>query len=257
VCAEIGKECIDFDQERRPDAQAIIRRLDEVDIIVEEPGDGNQQLFGAIGRELSLKCLLRLSRSYYGTVASLNRSFRSLVRNGEIYRLRRLTGVAEHWIYVCSDWREWKAYDLERRRWIQVPRIPGEERFVFDDWWLAVGTDLLGFGCCSMGFILLRYSVLTNSWIQTTLGTSYPLYGFGSTSVGQKAYLVGGYDRYHLCASTAAAIYDSEKKVWERLPNMNSSREGCSAAFMDSKLYVIGGGGRQQQGVDMRGGIRL
>jgi len=35
VCAEIGKECTDYDPRSRPDARAIVRRLDEVDNIVD------------------------------------------------------------------------------------------------------------------------------------------------------------------------------------------------------------------------------
>jgi len=33
VCAEIGKECTDYDPRRRPDAGDIVRRLDEADIV--------------------------------------------------------------------------------------------------------------------------------------------------------------------------------------------------------------------------------
>jgi len=33
VCAEIGKECTDYDPRRRPDARDIVRRLDEADIV--------------------------------------------------------------------------------------------------------------------------------------------------------------------------------------------------------------------------------
>ena len=52
-------------------------------------------IIGLIGRSLFIKCLLRLSRSDYGSVACLNRDFNSLVRSGEIYRLRRNNGIAE------------------------------------------------------------------------------------------------------------------------------------------------------------------
>ena len=33
MCAEIGKECTDYDPRRRPDAGDIVRRLDEADIV--------------------------------------------------------------------------------------------------------------------------------------------------------------------------------------------------------------------------------
>ena len=158
------------------------------------------------------KCLLRVSRSDYGTVASLSRHFRTLVRNGDIYRLRRLTGVAEHWIYVSFRWAEWTAYDLERRRWIRAPNMPVEENFLYihNQQSLVVGTDLLVFG---RGDFLLIYSILTNSWIQTTGATNFfPCCLFGSTSVGQKAYLAGGTtDYYDGVLSTAVVMYDSDR----------------------------------------------
>jgi hypothetical protein len=63
-----------------------------------------------------------------------------------MYRLRRLTGVAEHWVYVSCDRTEWKVNDLERRRWIRTSIMPGDECFIFgDEQSLAVGTDLLVF----------------------------------------------------------------------------------------------------------------
>ena len=111
---------------------------------------------------------------------------------------------------------------------------------------LVVGTDLLVFG---RGDFLLIYSILTNSWIQTTDATNFfPCCLFGSTSVGQKAYLAGGAtDYYYGVLSTAVVMYDSEEKVWEPLPSMNRPRKSCSAAFMDGKLYVIGGVGSNRE----------
>jgi len=179
------------------------------------------------------------------------------VRNGEIYGLRRQTGVAEHWIYVYpkgEGWtayrehpkrEEWTAYDPNREHWVHVPNMPQiADSMDYDKETLAVGTDLLVFGRGFTRPILLIFSILTNSWIQTPDPTNYPLYRFGSTSVGQKAYLAGGTTDYHDgVLSTAAAMYDSEEKVWEPLPGMNRARKVCSAAFMDGKLYVIGGVG--------------
>jgi len=63
--------------------------------------------------------------------------------------------------------------------------------------------------------------------------------------VGQKAYLAGGTTDGVL--STAVVMYDSEEKVWEPLPSMNRARKSCSAAFMDGKLYVIGGVGSNRE----------
>ncbi|XWS23213.1 hypothetical protein CRYUN_Cryun29cG0101900 [Craigia yunnanensis] len=53
-------------------------------------------LIQSIGRDNSISCLIRCSRSDYGFIASLNQSFRSLIISGDIYRLRMQNGVIEH-----------------------------------------------------------------------------------------------------------------------------------------------------------------
>jgi hypothetical protein len=202
----------------------------------QQQGSGTN-LIGEIGRDLSINCLLRLSRSDYGSVASLNRDFHALVSQGEIYRLRRQTGVAEHWVYFSCNVLEWDAYDPYRQRWIQVPKMPPDECFMCSDKEsLAVGTQLLVFG---MAHIVFRYSILTNSWTRAGAMNS-PRCLFGSTSVGEKAYVAGGTDASGKILSSAE-MYDSETYVWTPLPSMHRERKMCSGVFMDGKFYVIGG----------------
>ncbi|CAD6256414.1 unnamed protein product [Miscanthus lutarioriparius] len=69
------------------------------------------ELIGGIGRELAISCLLRLPRSYYYDVACVNRSFYSLVRFGELYRLRREAGIVEQMIYCSCNVLEWEGFD--------------------------------------------------------------------------------------------------------------------------------------------------
>ncbi|KAI4992739.1 hypothetical protein ZWY2020_007052 [Hordeum vulgare] len=131
--------------------------------------------------------------------------FNSLVRNGEIYRLRRQNGIAEHWVYFSCNVLEWDAYDPYRERWIQVPKMPPDECFMCSDKEsLAVGTELLVFG---MAHIVFRYSILTNSWTRADPMNS-PRCLFGSTSVGEKAYVAGGTDASGKILSSAE-MYDS------------------------------------------------
>ncbi|VAH99899.1 unnamed protein product [Triticum turgidum subsp. durum] len=193
-------------------------------------------IIGVIGRDLFIYCLHRLSRWEYGAIASLNRDFNSVVRNGDIYRLRRKNGVTEHWLYLScgNNPTEWEAYDPSTGRWIQVPNMSGI------DFWesLAVGTDLLVFG--DYGRVAWRYSILTNSWTLLADDMNTPRYCFGSASVGEKAYVAGGADSSHSHLSSAE-MYDSETHTWTLLPSMSTARFGCSGTFMDDKFYVIGG----------------
>ncbi|TVU30988.1 hypothetical protein EJB05_22649 [Eragrostis curvula] len=212
-------------------------RLRTVAASGEGQSGGGSNLIGEIGRDLSINCLLKLSRSEYGSVASLSRDFRSLVQGGEIYRLRRQNNISEHWVYFSCNVLEWDAYDPYRDRWISVPKMPPDECFMCSDKEsLAVGTELLVFG---MAHIVFRYSILTNSWTRGEV-MNFPRCLFGSASVGERAYVAGGTDSLGKILSSAE-LYNSETHTWTLLPSMNRARKNCSGVFMDGKFYVIGG----------------
>ncbi|MBA0879583.1 hypothetical protein Goshw_006242 [Gossypium schwendimanii] len=199
-------------------------------------------LIQPIGRDNSINCLIRCSRSYYGSIASLNRSFRSVIRSGEIYKSRRQKGVTEHWVYFSCDLLQWEAFDPIQCKWMHLPPMPPNGCFIFGDKEsLAVGTELLVFGKELNSQVIYRYSILTNSW---TFGTSMnsPRCLFGSASLGEIAILAGGCDSQGNILSTAE-MYNSETQKWETLPSMNIPRKMCSGVFMDKKFYVIGGTG--------------
>ncbi|GMH31159.1 hypothetical protein Nepgr_033002 [Nepenthes gracilis] len=200
----------------------------------------SDSLIHPIGRDISINCLLRCSRADYGSIASLNRSFRSLIRNGEIYRLRRLNGVIEHWVYFSCNLLEWDAFDPSARRWMHLPRMTSNECFMCSDKEsLAVGTELLVFGKEVVSHVIYTYSILSNSW-SLGMRMNAPRCLFGSASLGDIAILAGGYDSDRNILSSAE-LYDSQKKTWVTLPSMHKPRKMCSGVFMDGKFYVIGG----------------
>lgn len=214
----------------------------------EEDDSDNQHdsssLINFIGRDMSINCLIRCSRSDYGSIASLNRSFRSLIRSGELYRLRRQSRVIEHWVYFSCHLLEWDAFDPVRRLWMHLPRMTSNECFMCSDKEsLAVGTELLVFGKEMMSHVIFRYSILTNSW-SSGMKMNFPRCLFGSASLGEIAILAGGCDAGGRILSSAE-LYNSETQTWTTLPSMNKPRKMCSGVFMDGKFYVIGGvGGR-------------
>lgn len=210
----------------------------------DQGGDGRDSdttsLIHPIGWDNSINCLLRCSRSDYGAIASLNKGFRSLIRGGELYKLRRLNKIVEHWIYFSCNVLEWEAYDPYRGRWMTLPRMPPNECFMCSDKEsLAVGTELLVFGKEVTSHIVLRYSILTNSW-SAGVKMNSPRCLFGSASLAEKAILAGGTDA-HGTILDSAELYNSETQTWVTLPNMNRPRKMCSGVFMDEKFYVIGG----------------
>ncbi|XP_055810108.1 F-box/kelch-repeat protein SKIP11-like [Solanum dulcamara] len=198
------------------------------------------ELFHVIGRDNSISSLIRCSRSDYGAVASLNSAFRSLVRSGELYRLRRENGVVEHWVYFSCQLLEWEAFDPTRRRWMHLPTMNPNECFVFSDKEsLAVGTELLVFGKEVLAHVIYRYSLLTNTW-SSGMQMNAPRCLFGSASRGEIAILAGGCDSRGKILSSAE-LYNSEEGTWRTLPSMNQPRKMCSGVFMDGKFYVVGG----------------
>ncbi|WOL12471.1 F-box/kelch-repeat protein [Canna indica] len=200
----------------------------------------DSSIVSRLGRELIVSCLLHLSRSDYGVVASLSQMFRSLIRSGELYQLRCKMCIVEHWVYFSCSVLEWEAYDPYRGRWIMVPKMPPTESFMCSDKEsLAVGTELLLFGKEVNSYIVLRYSILTNSWSPGVVMNS-PRCLFGSASLGEKAIVAGGTNAKGDILSSAE-LYNSQTQTWETLPCMNQARKMCSGVFMDGKFYVIGG----------------
>ncbi|XP_008797133.2 F-box/kelch-repeat protein At1g74510-like [Phoenix dactylifera] len=224
-----------------PDIKDTERALDMSD---HQGGNGDYDdpyaFINPLGRDITINCLLRCSRSNYGAIASLNRSFRSLIRSGELYRLRRQMGITEYWVYFSCNVLEWEAYDPYSRCWITIPKMPPNECFMcLDKESLAVGTELLVFGKEVTSHIVLRYSMLTNTWSPGIVMNS-PRCLFGSASLGEKAIIAGGTDAGGTILSSAE-LYNSETQTWETLPDMIQARKLCSGVFMDGKFFVIGG----------------
>ncbi|CAH8383372.1 unnamed protein product [Eruca vesicaria subsp. sativa] len=90
----------------------------------------SHSLFNEIGRDSSIDCLLRCSRSAYGSIASLNRNFRSLVKSGDIYKLRKQNGFVEHWVYFSCQLLEWVAFDPVEKKWMKLPTMPSSVTFM-------------------------------------------------------------------------------------------------------------------------------
>ncbi|KAL4569545.1 hypothetical protein LXL04_025185 [Taraxacum kok-saghyz] len=207
-----------------------------------EPLD-TRSLIDAIGRDNSIDCLLRCPRVTYGCIALLNRSFRELIKSGEIYRLRRENNVIEHWVYFCCDLPKWEAFDPSTKTWMKLPMMKADQCFVCTDKEsMAVGTKLLVLGRGLSGHATYVYDFLTNSW---SLGKvmNAPRVLFGSASLGEVAVFAGGITRTGTIMD-AVELYDSRTGNWQILPSLLKPRKLCSGVYMDGKFYVIGGIGK-------------
>lgn len=226
-------------------SDSVIQQSDEEQHAGDSSDSGS--LLPRMNRDSSIVCLSRCSRSDYGSLASLNRSFREIIRSGEVYRWRRLNGIMEHWVYFSCALLEWEAYDPIRQRWMHLPRMASNDCFMCSDKEsLAVGTELLVFGRELRSHVIYRYSLLTNSW-SSGMRMNAPRCLFGSASLGEIAILAGGCDSEGRILDSAE-LYNSETQTFELLPSMNKPRKMCSGVFMDGKFYVVGGiGGRDSK----------
>ncbi|KAL1216745.1 F-box/kelch-repeat protein [Cardamine amara subsp. amara] len=205
-----------------------------------QQGDQQSPPITTLDQNALLNCLAHCSLSDFGSIASTNKTFRSLIKNSELYRLRRSKGIVEHWIYFSCRLLEWEAYDPNGDRWLRVPKMTFNECFMCSDKEsLAVGTELLVFGKEIMAHVIYRYSILTNTWT-SGMQMNIPRCLFGSASLGEIAVIAGGCDPRGRILSSAE-IYNSETGEWTVIPSMNKARKMCSSVFMDGKFYVIGG----------------
>ncbi|CAI9275856.1 unnamed protein product [Lactuca saligna] len=206
------------------------------------PSLDTASLINAIGRDISITCLLRCPRTTYGSIASLNRSFRELIRSGEIYKLRHDNQVIEYWVYFSCHFAKWEAFDPSTKKWMNLPIIESDHCFqYYDKESVVVGTQLLLLGKDVMGHATYTYNLLTNSW---TLGKKMiePRCLFGSASLNHIAIFAGGMNQSEEIVDTVE-LYDSRSGNWEMLPRMIKPRKMCSGVYMDGKFYVIGGVG--------------
>lgn len=260
----------DTHQERRASASKMLRvddhrSRDESEKVTatyqssnqtQQGGGGDQQgpPITRLDQNALLNTLAHCSLSDFRSIASTNRTFRSLIKNSELYRLRRAKGIVEHWIYFSCVLLEWEAYDPNGDRWLRVPEMTVNECFKSSDKEsLAVGTELLVFGKEIMSHVIYKYSILTNTWT-SGIEMNAPRCLFGSASLGEIAVVAGGCGPRGQILNSAE-IYNSETGEWTVIPSMNKARKMCSSVFMDGNFYVLGGIGEGNSNMLMCGEV--
>ena len=115
--------------------------------------------------DVALNCLAWACRSDYILLACINTKYNKLIKSGYLYGLRKQLGFVEHWVYMVCDPRGWEAFDLVRKKWITLPRIPCDECFNHaDKESLTVGSQLLVFGRELLDFAIWKYNLVHHSW---------------------------------------------------------------------------------------------
>ncbi|KAF3575336.1 hypothetical protein F2Q69_00061284 [Brassica cretica] len=211
-------------------------------------GDGENgssdsgSLIPGMNKDDSISCLLSCSRADYCSIASVSRSLRALIRSGEIYRLRRLQGTLEHWVYFSCHLNEWEAFDPRSKRWMRLPSMPQNECFSYGE--IAV----LAGGCDSNGRILdtaEMYNSEDQTWSVLPAMNKRRKMCSGVFMDG-KFYVIGGIgvgEGNEPKVLTCGEEFDMKTRVWREIPDMSPPRSnqgnGMSAAAMAPPLVAV------------------
>ncbi|XP_058103299.1 F-box/kelch-repeat protein At3g27150 [Magnolia sinica] len=210
-----------------------------------EPQDADYSYVPSLSDDLALLILARVPLSEHAKLCFVNQRYLSLLRNGELYKIRKEMGIREPSVFLlASGESRWRALDPRLGSCRDLPELPSDWCFTSGDKEsFCVGTHLLVSGRELEGLVIWRYELLANRWFRGP-----PMIGprclFASASCGDFACVAGGIRSEGLRAIevlNSAEKYNPHTRSWELLPNMLRQRKMCSGCYMDGKFYVIGG----------------
>ncbi|XP_045797204.1 F-box/kelch-repeat protein At3g27150 [Trifolium pratense] len=209
----------------------------------EEPLPQDADYVLSLSDELETSILARFPRSLHWKLCFLNKRFLSLMKSGEIYKIRKELGLKEPSVFMlASGESNWWGMDWPFKSSRKLPRIQSDYSFEFGDKEsFSAGSQLLVSGKEIEGAVIWRYDSETNEWFKGPFMIN-PRCLFASASSGNFAFVAGGLETntYSEVLDTAEK-YDSKSKTWKPLPKMNLKRKFCSGCYMDKRFYVIGG----------------
>ncbi|MFS7994649.1 putative kelch-type beta propeller, F-box-like domain superfamily [Helianthus anomalus] len=194
-------------------------------------------------------CLALVPRTYFPTMGTVSRRWRSFIKSKEFIIVRRLSGLVEEWIYVLSmdtngDGTHWEVLDCFGNKQAVLPRMPGPVIAGFGV--VVVNGKLIVMAGHSMvagvGLVssdVYQYDSCLNSWSKLS-NMNVPRYDFACAEVNGMVYAVGGYgvDGDSL---SCAEVYNPETDKWTLIESLRRPRWGCFACGFEGKLYVMGG----------------
>ncbi|GLU02253.1 hypothetical protein SLE2022_195090 [Rubroshorea leprosula] len=210
-----------------------------------EPQDADYSYIPSLSNELEVLILARVPREEHWKFYLLNKYFLQLLRNGELFKIRREIGLKESTVFMLpmGD-RYWWAFDGQFKSWRKLPRLPADDCFRDGDKEsISAGSHLIVSGKEMEGTVVWRFELETNRWYRGP-GMINPRCLFASATCGTYAFVAGGKVigfEGDFKVVDSAEKYNPETKSWHPLPRMHRQRELCSGCFMDNKFYVIGG----------------
>ncbi|XP_059643767.1 F-box/kelch-repeat protein At3g27150-like [Cornus florida] len=206
-----------------------------------EPQDADYTYIPWLSFDLLDVILASFPRSEYWKLSFVNKRYLTLLKSGELFKIRREIKVKEPSVFMLAvgDQSSWWSFDHEFKSCRKLPVLPADFCFTNGDKEsLCAGSHLLVSGMELDGLVIWRYELKTNRWCR---GPSMinPRCLFASATCGTYAFVAGGIGMGKVYDT--AEKYNPESKSWEPLPRMLKRRKFCSGCYMDNKFYVIGG----------------
>lgn len=209
----------------------------------EEPQDADYSRVSSLSYELENLIFARFPRSEHWKLSILNKRCLTLLRSGELYKVRKDIGLKVPSVFMyASGQSTWWEFDRDFSSCRRLPCLPSHPSFLSGDREsLCAGTHLLVSGNELGELVIWRYELVSNKWYK---GPSMinPRCLFASATCGTSAYVAGG-----MATGLSAEVFDSAERYnpesgsWEPLPRMKKRRQLCAGCYMDNKFYVIGG----------------
>ncbi|KAI3463105.1 hypothetical protein Pfo_019768 [Paulownia fortunei] len=206
------------------------------------PQDADYSHISSLSYELESLIFARFPRSEYWKLCFVNKRCLTLLKSGELYKIRKEIGFKEPSVFMfASGESSWWAFDCEFKSRRKLPVLPSDPCFASGDKEsLCAGTQLLVSGREIDGLVVWRYELAENKWYKGPSMIS-PRCLFASATCGNCAYVAGGMGALRSEVYDTAEKYNADSGSWEPLPKMKRRRKLCSGFYMDNNFFVIGG----------------
>ncbi|XP_058187112.1 F-box/kelch-repeat protein At3g27150-like [Rhododendron vialii] len=208
-----------------------------------EPQDADYTYIPSLNLELQSLILARMPRSEYWKLCFVNRRYLSILKSGELFKIRREIGIKEPSLFLGAlGENSWWEFDHEFKTKRKLPIFQTDISFLNGDREsFSAGTHLLVSGKELDGLVVWRYELAMNRWYKGPSMIS-PRCLFASATCGTFAFIAGGIGKEpNSEVYDTAEKYNPESKSWDPLPRMNKRRQLCAGCYMDDRFYVIGG----------------
>lgn len=200
--------------------------------------------------DVALRCLAFVPFYLHAKLELVSRSWKAVIRSGEICRVRREVGSLEDLLFVCcyDVCNTWQFYDPLRDLWITLPRLPSTRKQAFGVVSTSQKLFVLGglffnatgpsmdddFSCNEVW----SFDPVTRNWsMRAPMLESRAMFACGV--LDGKIIVAGGFNRKYETISKVE-MYDPVKDLWIPLPDLPRTYDsGCIAVVIGRKMLLV------------------